>query len=155
MNNLILIILIILNSFCLISSQKYDCENLIQERNGVACDLVLKDGNGPFGDDIKLLYFRVFFETKQRIRIQIKDKLKNRWEGKIIILIFFIKIIIIIKYLVPYIVKSSTPNNSPNDLDYLFRVNQKPFSFQILRKSNNEILFDTSSLPFVVNIYIY
>jgi alpha-glucosidase len=60
----------------------YKVSNLRNTNNGLAADLTLSSGAGPYGDDIKNLFLQVFFETLNRVRVKITDKNEQRWEGK-------------------------------------------------------------------------
>jgi alpha-glucosidase len=61
----------------------YKVSNLRNTNNGLAADLTMSSGAGPYGDDIKNLSLQIFFETLNRVRVKITDKNEQRWEGRI------------------------------------------------------------------------
>jgi alpha-glucosidase len=122
----------------------YKVLNLRNTNNGLAADLTLSSGAGPYGDDIKSLSLQIFFETLNRVRVKITDKNEERWEGKINSKI---------KKTVPAnMIKSKTPERSPSVLNYKVEV-LDPFAIVITRKFNNEIIFDSRNSPFVYSKY--
>lgn len=115
--------------------QQYEISgDVIETSNGFKGTLELIESSFYSEDDlppsiIKTLNFQFFLETENRVRLQIRDANNDRWE-------------------VPYIVVSETPEKSPDLQNYDVVFTHSPFSFQISRKSDGSILFDTKGFEF-------
>ncbi|KAL9664940.1 hypothetical protein QQ045_020349 [Rhodiola kirilowii] len=99
--------------------------------------------NSLYGPDIKHLQLYIKHETEQRLRVHITDATKPRWE-------------------VPYnLLPRSTPpqlgkslgkkmkkSTSPSEYsgtELIFSYTSNPFGFAVRRKSNNDVLFNTTA----------
>ncbi|EGG14422.1 alpha-glucosidase [Cavenderia fasciculata] len=80
---------------------------------------------GPYGNDIGLLYFDVYFQTQQIVRFKIYDPKNERWE-------------------VPFTNQLPTATSKPNILDYDVKFTANPFGFTVVRIATGEILFNSS-----------
>ena len=125
------LILIFLFIGLVLTQVNYKVNNLRNTRNGQTAELDLESGEGPFGKDIKKLKLEVFYETKTRVHFKITDRETKRWE-------------------VPRVIKSTTPEISPSDLDYEVTIATTPnFGILIKRKLSDEILFDSRGEKFI------
>lgn len=97
--------------------------------NGWDFDLDLIEPANLYGPDIEQLAVTVDFESNERLRVKIVDRNNKRWE-------------------VPqYILPDPNPNDgySPSTAGYEFSWSDNSFSFQIKRKSDGEVIFDTNT----------
>lgn len=106
----------------------YELVSVKNTPNGLSGLLRVYDPTPLYGPDIQTLSFDVMMETESRIRVKITDSANQRWE-------------------VPNVVKTSAPVNKPTNTNYDFSYTSKPFGFAIRRKSNNEVIFNTTSNP--------
>ncbi|CAM0142249.1 hypothetical protein VKS41_002270 [Umbelopsis sp. WA50703] len=96
----------------------------------------LKSNSGKkdlYGKTIDDLSVDVSFETSERLHVRIADT-----AGK--------------QYLVPDSpigVERPKISHSASDLNYVFQYTEKPFAFKVVRKSDNETIFDTTGQPLV------
>ncbi|KDQ20770.1 glycoside hydrolase family 31 protein [Botryobasidium botryosum FD-172 SS1] len=111
----------------------YTAKNVKQTTSSFSADLVLAGkACNIYGPDLTQLKLTVTYEEASRIHVKIADP-----EGK--------------RYQVP---ESVLPRPSSSSCDsgsasILFKYNVSPFSFSIVRKGTNEVLFDTSSYPLI------
>eukprot|EP00762_Andalucia_godoyi_P004432 ANDGO_08168.mRNA.1 putative alpha-glucosidase Os06g0675700 len=111
----------------------YSVSNLQQTDSGITATLTLKSGTkGPYGSDIANLNLQIFFETVNRVHLKITDAEKTRWE-------------------VPYVVmpESLEQRTTAETANYKVVISNDPFAFQIIRGSDEEVVFDTNSFAFV------
>ncbi|KAI8069486.1 alpha glucosidase [Gongronella butleri] len=108
-----------------------------QTRTGFTFPLAFNDkGSGGvdlFGKTLKDLTVTVDYETEDRLHVLITDTPKTQ-------------------YLVPDTVlgfERPTVHRRAQHPNYDFKYTQNPFGFQVIRKSDNEIVFDTVKQPFV------
>ncbi|XP_051144769.1 alpha-xylosidase 1-like [Andrographis paniculata] len=108
----------------------------------VLATLQVKQKNNIYGADIPLLLLHVKHETESRLRVRITDAEKPRWE-------------------VPYnlLPRENPPNKKPQTplaitrkntselagKELVFTYTADPFTFSVRRKSNGEILFDSTA----------
>ena len=84
------------------------------------------DSFNVYPSPIELLQLKITFDTNDRLRIQIFDSQKARFQ-------------------VPFPILPEPPATHPDHLNYVLRVQQDPFSLQVARKNGGEVLFDTSA----------
>lgn len=83
-----------------------------------------------------ILNVSIIFQGPSEFRVLITDRINKRWE-------------------IPD--TEFYPHDKPNcnfsnkDLLYKVEVTKNPFSFKVLRKSTNEVLFDTATFPFILS----
>ncbi|XP_007946915.1 sucrase-isomaltase, intestinal [Orycteropus afer afer] len=83
-----------------------------------------------FGNDLNSVLFTTEHQTPNRLRFKITDLNKNRYE-------------------VPHQYVKTFTGPATSEALYDVTVKQEPFSIQVIRKSNKNILFDTSIGPLV------
>lgn len=84
------------------------------------------EGDTIYGAPIKDLKLQVLFESEDYVRVKITDKSKTRWE-------------------VPDdVVDRPDVQSQPVSLNYEFTYTESPFSFQVIRKSDNTPIFTLS-----------
>ncbi|KAF2725593.1 glycoside hydrolase family 31 protein [Polychaeton citri CBS 116435] len=112
----------------------YSASNVATTSSGLTADLTLA---GPacdsFGKDIKDLKLIVNADTAQRLHVKIEDADK-------------------IAYQVPesvFPIPDSSASVSADESDFEFAYDESPFSFTIKRKSNGEVLFDSSAATLI------
>lgn len=110
------------------SCRGYAVQSSQKLKNGIDAQLELENGCRIYGPDVQRLQLSVRFETDTRIHIKITDAQKARWE-------------------VP---ESMFPRPRVQEVDshstaYEFTLVERPFAFKITRKSDGEVIFDTSS----------
>lgn len=112
----------------------YDASNVETTATGLTADLSLAGkACNAYGRDIEDLRLSVNYDTATRLHVKIEDAAG-------------------IAYQVPTSVFSTpdTSNSVPAaDSDLEFRHEASPFSFSVVRKSNGEVLFDSSAAPLV------
>lgn len=112
----------------------YDASNVETTANGLTADLSLAgEACNAYGRDIEDLRLSVNYDSASRIHIKIEDAAG-------------------IAYQVPTSVfgtPDSSNSVSAEDSDLEFRHEASPFSFSVVRKSNGEVLFDSSAAPII------
>ncbi|KAL9658384.1 hypothetical protein ABK040_015704 [Willaertia magna] len=127
------ILLVTISLIAVVTSQNpyYSLDQLGRTNNGFSGFLNLQQGSGPYGGDYSQLKFDLFYEAQDRLHIRIGDVSNQRWR-------------------VPsWFIQSNTPSNAPANLDYQVKLNQHPFGIEVTRTSTGEVLFNSTSLPFV------
>ncbi|GAM28047.1 hypothetical protein SAMD00019534_112230 [Acytostelium subglobosum LB1] len=81
---------------------------------------------GPYGADIEQLNIDVYYQSQDILRVRIYDSNNQRWE-------------------VPNINQLPLPTEAPSNLNYAVQFNQQTFGFEVLRASNNQVIFNTTS----------
>ncbi|KAK4230277.1 family 31 putative glycoside hydrolase [Podospora fimiseda] len=123
-----------LNSKPLSACPGYKATNIKTSSNGLTADLTLAGAPcNTYGKDLEKLRLQVTYETDNRLHVKIQDP-----EEQV--------------YQVPESVfsrpsASSKISSRSSSLEFKYKAN--PFSFSIVRKKTNEVLFDTSSVPLV------
>ncbi|XP_028904587.1 sucrase-isomaltase, intestinal [Ornithorhynchus anatinus] len=97
---------------------------------GVEAHLSRLSAPSLFGNDSNLVLFTTQNQTPNRFRFKITDPNKKRFE-------------------VPHAHVKTFTGNAASNPKYKIEVTKNPFSFKVIRKSNNRILFDTSVGPLV------
>ena len=101
-------------------------KNLTPMSWGYEAELV-RISSGPYGGDIDSLKLEVFYQTEDMLRIRITDPNNPRWE-------------------VPDVVEqSSPPPENPLQLGYRVSFTDSPFGIAVVRNSNNEMIWNTTS----------
>lgn len=105
----------------------YNARNVRKTLHSLTADLVLAGPCGVYGEDIPKLTLTVEYEDASRLHVKIADAAGKRYE-------------------VPASVfqrpRSKKVPAALAELD--FKYTTTPFSFQVIRKSNREVLFDTT-----------
>ncbi|KAF5745269.1 putative alpha-glucosidase [Tripterygium wilfordii] len=107
--------------------------------------LQVKKKNNIYGPDIPNLQLFVKHETENRLRVHITDADKERWEVPYDLL----------PREQPPALKKTIARSRKNPItaseysgsDFIFSYNTDPFSFAVKRKSDGQVLFDSSSDP--------
>ncbi|KAG9971226.1 putative alpha-glucosidase, partial [Aureobasidium melanogenum] len=112
----------------------YSASNIVNTDTGLTAKLTLA---GPacntYGADVQNLRLLVNYDSRKRLHVKIEDEDQ-------------------IAYQVPTSVFPTPDANnsvSSDDATLEFSIEQSPFSFKVTRKSNQEVLFDTSKSPIV------
>ncbi|KAH8919533.1 glycoside hydrolase family 31 protein [Atractiella rhizophila] len=100
--------------------------NVTQSGNSFTAQLNLAEACNAYGEDISSLSLKVVYETDSRIHLTIKDASKDRYE-------------------VPESVFPRPSSENPSHMQIRFEYEESPFSFSIVRNSNDEVLFDTKN----------
>lgn len=110
------------------SSSGYSLSDMIETSTGYTGILnLIGTGTTTYGADIKKLNLDVVFETSDIVRVKITDSLKTRWE-------------------VPEsIIKRPHATKKPDIMNYKFIYNESPFTFEIIRLSDNRSMFKLDS----------
>ncbi|KAI5210959.1 glycoside hydrolase family 31 protein [Aureobasidium subglaciale EXF-2481] len=112
----------------------YSATNIVNTATGLTAKLTLAGAAcNAYGTDIQNLVLAVNYDSEKRLHVKIED------EGKV-------------AYQVPTSVFPTPDSNNSvpsSDATLAFSMEQNPFSFKITRKSNHEVLFDTSKSPIV------
>ncbi|KAI9699860.1 MAG: hypothetical protein M1820_007035 [Bogoriella megaspora] len=111
----------------------YSASNLVQGDTSFTADLSLAGtACNTYGDDIQNLTLKVEYESESRLHVQIYDKAEQ-------------------VYQVPdSVLPRPTSSSISSDGCLLsFSYNESPFWFAVTRKSNNEVLFNTSGTALV------
>jgi alpha-glucosidase (family GH31 glycosyl hydrolase) len=128
--------LFVLVSVVLAESPVYRVKDLVRNSDGIRATLHLERGRGPFGSDIPELFIEVNFEGNTRVHFKITDKRNKRWEVPASIL------------------QKGLPPFDHSNNDYTVDV-VDPFGIIVRRKSDGQVLFDSSKNEFVYsNQYI-
>ncbi|XP_065847964.1 alpha-glucosidase [Euphorbia lathyris] len=107
--------------------------------NSLIAELNVIKNSSVFGPDIQNLKLSVRYETRNRLRINITDSENERWE--------------IPEEIISRQEDMSSSSSSSSDL--VFRVEKtSPFGFTVSRKSNGDVLFESSSLLVFKEQYI-
>ena len=128
----LLLPLLCLLSWCVsLATADYQLASLTQTAYGWEADLTVSTP-APYGDSIPHLRLSVWFETAARLRVSIRDANATRWE---------------IPPQYRYIDSVQPPASSPTHTHYHFQFGTKVgglFSFQVVRASTSQVIFDTS-----------
>ncbi len=95
---------------------------------GLRAILALKQDCRIYGNDIRSLRLDVDFETDTRVHVKITDATRQRYE-------------------VPESLfrrPTSRQSTRGHSLAYRLDINNDPFAFKVTRKSDNEVIFDTT-----------
>ena len=105
----------------------YVARNIQKTSSGITAQLDLMSGAGPYGDDLPSLGLSVEFRGQSYVRVRIFDRLHSRWE-------------------VPEVLAfdPGAPFVAPTALDYDVALQENPFSLQVTRRADKEIIFDSS-----------
>ncbi|KAH7104644.1 glycoside hydrolase family 31 protein [Auriculariales sp. MPI-PUGE-AT-0066] len=108
----------------------YNAKNVHTTPSSITADLVLAAPCGVYGNDIEKLSLSVTYEDEERLHVKIGAT--GRYE-------------------VPNSVFSrpKSKNLSTGRSQLEFKYQTTPFSFQVIRKSDKEVLFDTTNQPLV------
>lgn len=93
---------------------------------GLELVLALAEGGNVYGTDITPIHVSVYMETQDRLRVKIFDPNYKRWE-------------------VPEVVKVPTPTTKPPIMDYKFTYTVFPFGFAVVRVSDGQAIFNSTS----------
>ena len=114
----------------------YQLSNYLETATGFTALLTIQGSNNVYGADIKNLKLDVVYHTGDVVQVKITDAKNQRWE-------------------VP---ESILPRHQPdyNREDSLFTVkfSENPFTLQIIRKSDLEVVFNLDSLIIYQDQYI-
>ncbi|KAJ3444263.1 acid alpha glucosidase relate [Anaeramoeba flamelloides] len=137
MKNLLIFTFFILFIFSVNSTYYpgYTLSNVKQTSAGFTGDLAMISA-GPYGDDIATLKLLVNYQTNNRLRVKIYDPNNQRWE-------------------VPGVSIVENSNVMPSDMDYDVTYTTNPFGLKIVRKSDQEVLFDTTPIENKLNGLIF
>lgn len=110
----------------------YRASNVKTTASGMTADLTLAGkACNVYGDDLKDLTLSVTYETDNRVHVKIQDK------GNQV-------------YQIPESVFTRSTSTSSADANALkFEHTESPFSFKVTRRSNGEVLFDSSAASLV------
>jgi alpha-glucosidase len=101
--------------------------------DGFEADLdIVRDGCATFGPDVAHLRLKVEYQTDSRLRVLVQDRECARYQ-------------------VPEDI-FPTPRSQRNGIEdphLSFRLTESPFSFQVIRSTSNEVIFDTTGSPFI------
>ena len=111
------------------SCRGYAVDEVKDHRDGVSALLKLKNTCRIHGPDVQTLQLDVRFETDTRIHIKLSDADRVRFE--------------VPESVLPR--PGSSPSASRETSAYDFQLGQDPFTLRVTRKSDGEVLFDTSS----------
>ncbi|KZS89841.1 alpha-glucosidase [Sistotremastrum niveocremeum HHB9708] len=113
----------------------YNLDNVVQAAGSdtITGDLIIAgESCNAYGDDIKRLSLSVTYEDENRIHLKIWDPSETRYE--------------VPESVLPRPTSKDVPADSAKiTLNYT----DNPFSFQVVRRSTNEILFDTTRHPLI------
>ncbi len=110
----------------LLSCPGYKASNVQSNSNGLTADLTLAgDACNAYGTDLTNLTLTVEHQTNDRLHIIIQDLDRQ-------------------VYQVPSSVLPRPSNSESSECQLEFKYEQNPFSFSVVRKSNKEVLFDSS-----------
>lgn len=117
----------------LASCPGYKASNVVHTGRGLTADLTLAgDACNAYGEDLESLTLKVEHQNNNRLRVLIEDAAQQ-------------------VYQVPESVLPR-PGNGDYDADdcqLAFHYEENPFSFSVVRKDNDEILFDSSAASLV------
>jgi len=107
------------------SHQGYKLSNWSETQTGYEGSLSLVgDVNKAFGDDLSSLKLQVIFESEDIFRIKITDQTSTRWE-------------------IPQSVLSRPSiSKKPSTQKYSFSYTESPFTFKVIRKADNVVVFN-------------
>ncbi|KAI5837213.1 alpha-glucosidase [Morchella snyderi] len=112
----------------------YNAKNIKKTANTLTADLQLAGkGCNIYGADIAELRLEVTYDDDSRIHVKILDPHNQRYE--------------VPEFVFPR--PSSTPNQQSSRSRIRFDITPSPFSFAVVRRSNDETLFDTKDHPLV------
>jgi alpha-glucosidase len=113
----------------------YSVKSSAIRTDGMDLTLALNSPSGVFGgstNDISPLAVSVTYETQDRIRVKIYDSSRTRWE-------------VPESFLPTSESRAPAGSLSAGDLNYKFTYTQSPFGFQVMRVSDGEVIFNTST----------
>ncbi|KAF2690036.1 glycoside hydrolase family 31 protein [Lentithecium fluviatile CBS 122367] len=111
----------------------YTASNVVKSDSGLTAGLALAgDACDAFGFDLKKLKLEVEYQTDERLHVKIFDEGLDVYQVQ--------------EALVP---RPPHSKASPDSSALEFSIVEKPFSFKVTRKSNGEVLFDTSAAKLI------
>ncbi|KAL1594565.1 hypothetical protein SLS60_010326 [Paraconiothyrium brasiliense] len=111
----------------------YEASNVVKTDSSLTADLTLAgDACNVYSDDVKDLKLLVEYQSKDRLHVKIFDADEQVYQVQ--------------EELVP---RPKNGETSSGDADLQFDLVEKPFSFKITRKENEEVLFDTSGVQLI------
>ncbi|EPS67425.1 hypothetical protein M569_07348, partial [Genlisea aurea] len=121
-----------------------------EDGGGIIGLLKVKEKNNVYGSDVPLLKLYVKHEGDSRLRVHITDASKQRWEVPYNLL----------PREIPPTPPTKTSASSPSAANYtgadlIFSYTNDPFGFAVTRKSNGQILFDSSSSSSPCNALVF
>ncbi|KAH6847769.1 glycosyl hydrolases family 31-domain-containing protein [Chaetomium sp. MPI-CAGE-AT-0009] len=108
----------------------YRATNIHQDLSYLTADLVLIDNCGLHSKDVQNLRLLVEYETETRLHVLIEDRDQEVYQVQ--------------EHVLP---RPKTQNATASEATLKFSFTQDPFTFNITRASNREVLFDTSDSP--------
>ncbi|KAI6896478.1 alpha-glucosidase [Hortaea werneckii] len=113
----------------------YSASNIQTSSTGMTADLSLAgDACNVYGDDIQDLTLTVEYQTDSRLHVLIQDANNQVYQ---------------VPSDVVYRPDGNSDHCKESESDLKFNYVENPFSFSVVRKSNDEVLFDTSAASFV------
>jgi len=106
----------------------YQMQNLQSTSYGYEADLILANGYNSYGQDITPLHLSVFFDNNERLHVKIFDPTNTRWE-------------------VPFVINDTEVQGKTGVEHYNITFTENTFGFSVIRKSNGDVIFDTSVTP--------
>ncbi|KAH7384493.1 alpha-glucosidase precursor [Pyrenochaeta sp. MPI-SDFR-AT-0127] len=111
----------------------YTASNVVTTDSTLTADLTLAgEACNAYSDDIKDLKLLVEYQTNDRLHVKIYDAALTVFQVQ--------------EQIVP---RPANENAAASGAALQFDIVEQPFSFTVKRKENNEVLFDTSSVPLV------
>jgi len=121
-------VLVLLFAFCTwVSATSYSVTDSKKNEHGFTLSLGLAQGDNRYGKDIEKLQLDIYFQTDDRLRFVFSDPAVKRWR-------------------VPSftIIDKTTGASTSDQAKYSVKWNVTPFSLQVTRKSDQQLLFDST-----------